>query len=456
MTLLVPTIVLATAAIVALVVLVGAVRQARVCGDLDSSTVLTLAMAGLTSVPLVAVAVTGSLTRRLDVFRELVAIRPSWYEPALLLAMLLVWAVAVGLVFRHVTAGAARLHAAGLLVLLVWAVAHLSSGLRNGPVLTPRGGVLLACLLAATVLPRGRGAAVGVAIVGVGLAIASGILPLFRYDVAFVACREHCTPLGASLEGVLPNENLLGLTLVATMPFAYLGFRGAARSWLTLYLAAMAVATTSRTASLAAVVTVAALLVVRPRLDGPRVPLARRSLAWVVLVVALAASVYVVRDQDVTNLNQRPALWQVASSYVRESPWLGYGPERWATLYESSEIPRAAQRSAHNQWLDVLFVAGGVGLVLLVVALLAMVWSAGVARPGIVLGIATIVMLGATEGAWAVATLDFLSFSLVALILTGPVADRTPAVARLPAPAASTSAVRARVRPRSALVGTGR
>ena len=241
MTLLVPAIVLAAAAVVALVVLVSAVKSARACGDLDASTVLTLGMAGLTSVPLVAVAVTGSLTRRLDVFRELIAIRPSWYEPALLLAMLLVWALAVGLVFRHVTAGAARLHAAGLLVLLVWAVAHLSSGLHNGPVVTPRGGVLLACLLAATVLPRGRGAAVGVAIFGVGLAVASGILPLFRYDVAFVPCREQCTPLGASLEGVLPNENLLGLTLVATMPFAYLGFRGAARSWLTLYLAAMAV-----------------------------------------------------------------------------------------------------------------------------------------------------------------------------------------------------------------------
>ena len=35
------------------------------------------------------------------------------------------------------------------------------------------------------------------------------------------------------------------------------------------------------------------------------------------------------------------------------------------------------------------------------------------------LALATILMIGATEGAWSVGALDLLSFSLVALILTG-------------------------------------
>jgi hypothetical protein len=82
----------------------------------------------------------------------------------------------------------------------------------------------------------------------------------------------------------------------------------------------------------------------------------------------------------------------------------------------------AAQRSTHNQWTDVLFVAGGVGAVVLVCVAIAAIWSAGRARNGVLLVLSTIGMLGVAEGVWSVGRLDLMSFSLVAVILIGETA----------------------------------
>lgn len=420
------SLVLAAGALSALVALVPALRRANALGDLDSSTILTFGVAALMTIPAVLVTAEGDFTRRLDVFRELVAVYPSWYSAAVRLGVLMTGILALVLLTRRLLLGDVRLHVAGLVAVLLWSLAHLSAALHSDATVTPRGLVLLACFAAATVLPRGRGAPLGAGIFAVGLAIASGFAALFRYDEAFVPCREECTPLGAALQGVLPNENLLGVTLVAAMPFAFLGFRGAARYGFCAYLAAMAVATTSRTATAAAVVVFVALLVVRPRLDGPREGVGRTAVAAFVLVGAMAASLLVVQHRwDNTTLTNRPTLWHVASGYIERSPWFGYGPEKWATLYESSEIPRAAQRTAHNQWMDVLVVAGIVGALVLFVLLTSMILSAEGALPGILLAMAAVFLVGTTEGAWAIGYVDLLSFSLLALLLTGPVAPES-------------------------------
>ena len=422
MTLTAASLFLATGALLAFVALLAALRRANALGDLDSSTILTFGVATLMTMPAILVTADGNFTRRFDAFRELVPVYPSWHPAAVRLGVLMAGLLALGLLIRHLLLGGVRLHAAGLVAILLWSLAHLSAGLHSQATVSPRGLVLLACLAAATVLPRGRGAALGAGIFGVALAIASGLAALFRHEVAFVPCREQCTPLGESLQGVLSNENLLGISLIVAMPFAFLGFRGAARYGFCAYLAAMAVATTSRTATGAAVVILAALLLVRPRLDGPRQALGRTAFAAVLLVGAAAGSLMVAEhrwgDVELTN---RPTLWRVASRYIERSPWFGYGPEKWATLYESSEIPRAAQRTAHNQWMDVLFVAGVVGAFLLVVLLAVVIWSAGAARPGILIAATAIFLVGTTEGALAIGSVDLLSFSLLALLLTGPV-----------------------------------
>ena len=413
------TIIISGASLVALLLLVSSLRRARAVGDLDASTALTFGMGSLISLPITLTVIGGDLTRRPDVFGELVPILPGWYLSASRLAMLLVAFLAVYLLLKRSTSERVPVHTAGLLAVLLWAVAQLASGLQGGRLLSLGGAVMLVCLMAATVLPRGRGACLGAGIFGVTLAIVSGVLAVFRHDLAFIdPCEEACGGLGFT--GVLPNPDLLGVALAASIPFAYLGFRGSARYWLALYLAGIAIASGSRTATLAALIIVAALFIVRPRVDADHSTPGRAVIAALVLAGAVFGSIYVAQhDWDSSALTHRPVLWQVASEYVQESPLLGYGPDRWASLYDSSEIPRAAQRSAHNQWMDVLFVAGWVGAALLVSVALAMVWSSGYARPGVMLALATITMIGTTEGAWSIGTFDFLSFSLVALILTG-------------------------------------
>jgi O-antigen ligase len=443
---------MASGALVALWLLLDSIRGARAAGDLDASTALTLGMGWLFSLPIALVAIFGGFARRPDAFRQLTVVLPGWYETALQATTVLLAALAAVLLLNRLTSERVPVHTAGLLAIVLWAVAQLASGLSGEALLSLRGGALLVCLLAATVLPRGRGACLGAGIFGVTLAIASGLLAVFRYDVAFVVdCQNQCSVLGSALVGVLPNENLLGIALAAAIPFAYLGFRGRARTWFPLYLAAMAVATGSRTAALAAVITVVALLVVRPRLDAERGTPARAAIAGLLLAGAVFSSVYVTqRDWDPSALTGRPALWQVASDYVGDSPVLGYGPEKWAGLYGSSEIPRDAARSAHNQWMDVLFAAGWVGAALLVSVLLAVLWTSGYARPGALIALAAIVMIGTTEGAWSIGAIDFMSFSFVALILMGPTRGGATSMAKESA-AGSYRPVRASAQPATSL-----
>lgn len=417
------TITMAGGALVALGLLVPLIRGARAARDLDGSTALTLGMGWLITLPVAVVASTGGVTRRTDAFGQLVAIFPGWYPKADRLALLLIAALAAVLLLKQVTSVHVPVHAAGLFAIALWALAYLASGLQGGRLLSPRGVVLLACLIAATVLPRGRGACLGAGIFGVTLAIGSGALAAFRHDDAFVIpCQDACGGLG--LSGLLPNPDLLGIALAASIPFAYLGFRGRARALFALYLAGMAIATGSQTATVAAAITVIALFIVRPRLDADNATPGRAAIAGLVLAGAVSATVYFpLHHWDPSALTDRPLLWRVAAKYIHQSPWVGYGQDKWASLYQSSEIFQAAQRSAHNQWMDVLFVAGWLGAALLVSVVVATLLSSGRARPGVVLAVATIAMIGTTEGVWAVGTFDLLSFSLVALILTGATRD---------------------------------
>jgi O-antigen ligase len=195
--------------------------------------------------------------------------------------------------------------------------------------------------------------------------------------------------------------------LAVSIPFAYIGFRTRARYWFVLYLAGMATATGSRPAILVSLVSILVLLVVRPRVDTERTTAVRTAIAGLVLAGAVASSIYVVRhDWDPSALTDRPALWSVASEHVGESPWFGYGPQKWASLFESGEIPRAAQRSTHNQWMDVLVAAGAVGASVFAAMLAAMLWTAGRARAGVIVMLTTITLIGTTEGTWSVGTLE--------------------------------------------------
>jgi O-antigen ligase len=413
------SIIMAGASLVSLGILIAALDRARIRRDLDASTALTLGMGIAGSLPVAIVAIAGGVVRRPDAVGQLATFYPSWYTPADTISKLLLLVLVSVLLLGRLLARRVVVHAAGLSAIGLWTSVQLGSLYHGGARPTMSSVALLACLIAATVVPLGRGACLGAGTFGIVLAIAGGLLGLFRHDVAFIVpCRGACSGLGFT--GVLPNENLLGVSLAAAMPFVYLGFRGRTRVWFVLYLACMAAATGSRTAIVASLITLVALLVIRPSVDADALGPFRKALAWVVLLSAVTSSIVVLRlTGDSTALTGRPQLWDVASSYIHRSPWIGWGPTWWQGLYASSEIPEAAQRSSHNLWMDVLFVGGVVGAVFFVGSLIAVITSAGRARTGAIVGIATIFMIGTTEGVWAVGTFDFASFSFIALLLLG-------------------------------------
>ena len=414
--------VFAVASLVALVLLTLGVRRAREAGDLDASCALTLGAGLLIALPDAFVALTGTLRREYDVLGNLVGVNPGWYHRVDQLALVVLAGLAMALLIPRATAPGIRVNVAALLALLLWAVANLAAGLHGSSMLSARAVVLGLCLAAAAVLPRGRGASLAAGIFAVLLAAAGGLLSLFRYDVAFVVpCQGACGGLGFT--GLLPNENLLGVALAGSIPLAYLGFRGPVRFWLSLYLAGMAFATGSRTAAGASVIVLAALVVIRPRLDGARASRLKTAAGLTLLTASVATSVYIVRHHwPPTALTTRPQLWEVAWHHISRAPWFGYGPNTWATLYQSSEIPVYAQRTSHNLWTDVLFVAGGVGVAIFVSMVVAIVLSAGRARSGVLLALVAISLIGTTEGAWSIGTVDFMTFTLLAIILTGETA----------------------------------
>src|SRR5438067_10305206 len=151
----------ASASVVALVLLARGIRRARAAGDLDASTALTVGAGLLVILPDALVAISGTLVRRPDVFGDLTAINPSWYVRVNDLSLLLLAALAALLLLARAASVRAPAHVVGALAVLLWTLANLSSGLNGGSLFSARGVVLVLCLMAATVLPRGRGACPG-------------------------------------------------------------------------------------------------------------------------------------------------------------------------------------------------------------------------------------------------------------------------------------------------------
>ncbi len=397
------------------------------------------------TLPVAVVAIAGGVVRRPDVLEQLVAIYPGWYSAADRLAKVLLGIVAATLILGRLQSRRAVVQAAGFAAIGLWALAQLGSLQHGGPGPTAGSATFLLCLIAATMLPRGRGAPLGAGICAIVLAIMSGALAVFRQNVAFIIpCRGACSGLGFT--GVVPNENLLGIALAACIPFVYLGFRGWTRIWFVVYLAGVAIATGSRTAVGASVITLLALLIVRPSLETDRLALGRKVFAWFTLAGAIAVSILISRiPPSSSTLTGRPYVWAVASNYIARSPWFGYGPARWEQLSNTSEIPHAALRTTHNIWLDVLFVTGAVGAVVFIGTLVAVIAASGRARTGIVVALATIFMIGTTEGIWAIATFDFASFTFVTILLMGAAPTR---VSRSPGQEEQAVAARTDITPR--------
>lgn len=403
----------------------------------DSATWLVLGAGWLLSLPPFAVNFLGASHLELNEFDQAVVALPGWYQQAVrfsILGLLLLCGVLfVGQLRGTGSIAPPKVAGSILFGLAIWLLATVSGYAQGTKYLSLSTIALAACLVTAAVLPRGRGAALGAALFGLTQAITSSALLLVNYDGVMQPCVAKCSFTGNLLFGSQLGENALGILLAISVPFTYLVFKGGARVWLLTYLLLVVAATGSRTSMTAAALSVLIMIMVRPSLDADRPR--RLGLAWVfavlIALVSFGISLYPFERSALTG---RPTLWLVAWEYIAGSPWYGWGPTKWSSLHdENAAIVRNAVYATHNEWVEVLFVAGGLGMLLFLAMLLGTILVAKPAvRPAVLAVLTVAFIIGATERPWSLVLADWATFAYLAALLSGPTSlpsSKVPATA---------------------------
>jgi O-antigen ligase len=310
-------------------------------------------------------------------------------------------------------------------IAIVLVVVVASADMLHGGVaeLGPRLLTLLALLLAISVAQPGRPAYLGAAGVCLAYAFLSCVQAAVHPTYAFRTCRfDKCGPGGALYTGALSNENVLGLIMALSIPFVWLALRGRDRIVVLGYVAVIVALTGSRTAQIAAVAALLALVILRPTQEtsggpGPGPVRQVRSIVIVTSLAVLGILLPLVPWTAASGLGDRTYFWRVALDGIRESPLLGKGGSAWPRLYELGEIPISASYSPHNQWLDILYASGFAGLALFVVLLGHLLLRDARLITTSAMILVPILTASALERPWSFAINDGLTFTLLAALL---------------------------------------
>lgn len=219
----------------------------------------------------------------------------------------------------------------------------------------------LLVLLATSVLTPGPAAVRGGAIFGASYMIASGLLALVNPSAAFAECTRKCSVFGVISTGLLDSGNAAGLTAVLSIPFVWISMTGPLRYWLTVFGSILVLASGSRSAIFALVTFLFAAVV-----SAGQARLWKAATMGSVLLIMTAWGVAVpFTDLRPDEYSERGYVWSVALDGILRAPLFGQGPNSWQSLQASGTINPSAAYSAHNLWLDTLYIGGIVGLLLL-------------------------------------------------------------------------------------------
>jgi O-antigen ligase len=288
----------------------------------------------------------------------------------------------------------------------------------GAPGLPPRRVALIAVLLAAGTGPRNAGVArpgvlKGGALAGLTLAWLNFLVGAMTPLTASVSCRdEKCGLFDQLFTGAYGNENAVGLSAALTVPFVLLAIDGRQKLRLVAYLIFLQLLSGNRTGLLASTIAVLGWFGLR----SVRVPIRRMRLGLATLsLVTLAA--LLAPFLGLTGLTGRPELWQQAMRMLRSSPLFGLSHSEWSNLADiSGGFGRAASYSVHNLFLDVAFGGGLVALsIFLAVFCLISVRCARQDGLASVLLI-TVAVIGIAERPWSLDTIDWLTWTLIAVI----------------------------------------
>jgi hypothetical protein len=319
---------------------------------------------------------------------------------------------------------------------------YASSDLINGELgdLGPRFVMLLAMLLAISVAQPGRPAFLGAAAVCLTYAFLSALQASVHPTYAFRTCRsDKCGPGGVLNSGAISNENVLGLVLALSIPFVWLALRRA-RIIVIGYVTAMVLLTGSRTALLAAAAALLALVVLRPSPQRAgtvaAAPVRQIQAIFGVAAIALLGAILPLLASVTSGIGDRTYFWRIALDGIGRSPLIGNGGAAWPRLYQSGEIPISASYSPHNQWLDVLYASGFIGLAVFVGLLCHLLLRTAYLVTAAATILIPVLAASILERPWSFAINDVLTFTLLAALLceTAPAlpaqhAESTPHVA---------------------------
>ncbi|MBJ7357263.1 O-antigen ligase family protein [Nocardioides sp.] len=312
-----------------------------------------------------------------------------------------------------------EIRSTGLLALALCLLTNISNAGIGLPVVTPGSICLVAVLVATMLLPRGRTMWLGPAVFGVTMVIASAVLAAVDPARATYLCRtDKCGPLGVLITGVTQSENALALALALSFPFVYLAFTGRVRLVLTTCVLTMIYLSGNRTALVAVVPALLLIPLLRPA-NETRYPAGEtfgRLFIGALAVIGLALPFAPWIDQN--SFTTRGYLWTVALERLSNEPWLGFGASGWARLVQEGAIGQAAIYSAHNQWIDVLYAGGIVGLALFALWLYFLVREGRTEVRVLTFVLAPALAAGITERPWSFGLPDWLTWSVLAVMLT--------------------------------------
>ncbi|MBC2900029.1 O-antigen ligase family protein [Streptomyces cupreus] len=404
-----------------------AFHRAGTFGDWDHTATLVFLVGALGNLPATLYVIVAGRRERLGPLGDVVIGFPEWVNRVGTVSNGVLLAGSVIFVGHRLLIARARINTAPLVAVVLVLTLAASDGLHGQPLWTPRQLTLLAILLAASVARPGRSALLGGAAVAMLYTVLGGVEALIEPATVIRPCRSDnaCGVFGVLYAGVFPNENIFSLLLVVCIPFVWLGLRGPVRVVLACYLALLAVATGSALAGATAIATVVLLTMLRPRLPDEETGTAggwtpgRNLLALCALIPAAAVGLAMpFRHAGSGELRLRAAIWDLAKEEWTGSPLLGYGGKAWSGKYYEGEIPAAVSPSLHNQWIDVLYAGGIIGLVLFA-ALLAYLLLRGGARgfPVAACVLLPILLTSVLERPWSFSISNSLTFALVAATL---------------------------------------
>jgi hypothetical protein len=415
---------------IAFLLLLNALRKTIARSEWNGVALLGALSVALFSFVYVAVAYSGTWVvvnkQNQDIF-----LVPPWGRYATMLVGVVVVAVSATIFLRAVRRNKIFniYNPAAVLVLAVAVVSIASTVLNGDNPLRPAVAVMLAVLAACTVAPRGPGIHVGIATCCVIAAIASGFAIVVHKDLTVMPCiSDKCGILGFNFRGIFHHENAFAIFLTLAMPFVYIGFASWEGPVLSAYLLGLVLLAGSRTGSAAAALTFVVLILVRPNIRRPAWAPIRSVLLYLVLTVAFVVGLTLpFINKDPKFLSDRGHFWMLAKDELSDPARLVYGTGMlgWQHVREAGLIHISASYSVHNQWLQVLYSTGLIGLVLFVAALAFLLWQAG-RTYSLVVGcvLLPVFMLSMTERPWPIDTADWVMWVVPGALLSYPVARR--------------------------------